>query len=516
MTRHRKLGAAALVVALLPGTALAQAPATADTQLPSGSVYAQAPAGSAASRPTPLSLDDALERALSESEEVRAAEARVDGARAQVRAARSALLPQVSTQLAYSRTLRSIFQGGFEMDDSMLFNPDPNAPIEDRLQYLEQNAPLAGLGGLGALFSNLPFGQEHTWIGGLNISQTLFAGGRVRASLNAASAAEDAARAALEETRTDIGLQVKEAYYNAALAARAAEIVDASVELAREHLDEVRLRHDAGRASELEVMRAEVELSNLEPQLIQARNGRDLALLNLKRLINLPIDAEVELTTVLEPSGAAAERLTALELPRLEEASDRLDRRAAVRAAEDHVEIMRQQVSAARGAYLPAVALTGNLSRQAFPSVGAFPGSADWRDDWSVGIALQWTPFDGFRREAEVQAARSQVRQAELQLDQLLEGVRLEYEQAYGEFRRAQRQLEAAASTVAAAERVYDLTELRYAEGMATQLDVSNARLALQQARLNQVQAFHDAYLAVARAERALGIPVEQTLRPAR
>ena len=92
----------------------------------------------------------------------------------------------------------------------------------------------------------------------------------------------------------------------------------------------------------------------------------------------------------------------------------------------------------------------------------------------------------------------------------------MEYEQALGEFRRAQRQLTAAASTVAQAERVYDLTEMRYAEGLATQLDVSNARLALQQARLNQIQAFHDAYLAVARAERALGIPVDQTIRPAR
>ena len=63
-------------------------------------------------------------------------------------------------------------------------------------------------------------------------------------------------------------------------------------------------------------------------------------------------------------------------------------------------------------------------------------------------------------------------------------------------------------------ERVYELTELRYREGLATQLDVSNARLALQQARINQVQAYHAAYTALAQAERTLGLPLDRTTLP--
>jgi outer membrane protein TolC len=59
---------------------------------------------------------------------------------------------------------------------------------------------------------------------------------------------------------------------------------------------------------------------------------------------------------------------------------------------------------------------------------------------------------------------------------------------------------------VTQATRVYELTELRYTEGIATQLDVSDARLALQQARMNEANAYHDFYLALARAERALGV----------
>jgi outer membrane protein TolC len=67
-------------------------------------------------------------------------------------------------------------------------------------------------------------------------------------------------------------------------------------------------------------------------------------------------------------------------------------------------------------------------------------------------------------------------------------------------------QIAAATRTLTQATRVYELTELRYTEGVATQLDVSDARLALQQARMNEANAYHDFYLALARAERALGV----------
>lgn len=466
----------------------------------------------------PLSLQAALGRALEASEEVRLAQARVDGAHAQVRSARAAALPQVNTQLSYTRALRSVFQdagGGFSLPDSLRFDPDSTASLEERISYLERRVPSAAFGALGSLFSDLPFGNENTWIAGMSLSQPLFAGGRISSAIDLAQAGERAARAGLDESRGEIVTQVKQAYYDALLADRSAAIVETSVGLAREHLAQVRLRLDAGRASELEVLRAEVEAENLGPQLVQVRNARELALMNLKRLINLPADAAVELTTELDATTSSGALLVDLRLPNLAAAEAQLRQRGAIRQAEQAVAMRDEQVDIARAAYLPSVALTGNLTRQAFPS-GTFgiPSAGDWRDDWNVGFAVQWPLFQGFRRGAEVDAARAERRTAELQLDQLREGVRLEYEQALGELRRAQAQVAAVGRTVEQAQRVYELTELRYDEGLATQLDVSNARLALQQARINQVRAYHDAYSALARAERALGIPAERTVLP--
>src|SRR5688500_8794739 len=103
----------------------------------------------------PLSLEEALERALDQSEEVRLAGARVEAAQARAMSAWSNALPQVNTSLGYTKTLRSVFQtaGDIEIPDSMRFEPDPTAPLEARVTYLEDRARAAALG--------LPDGRRH-------------------------------------------------------------------------------------------------------------------------------------------------------------------------------------------------------------------------------------------------------------------------------------------------------------------------------------------------------------------
>src|SRR5690606_20027913 len=144
--------------------------------------------------------------------------------------------------------------------------------------------------------------------------------------------------ASLDETRGDIALRVRETYYGALLAQESEEIVEASVALAEEHLARVRLLLETGQASELDALRAEVELANLQPQLVQARNAHELAVLNLKRLVNLPMDLPLRLTTRLDPSDPALPDPDDVSLPPLSEAELQLDRRASVRAAEAQVD----------------------------------------------------------------------------------------------------------------------------------------------------------------------------------
>jgi outer membrane protein len=114
--------------------------------------------------------------------------------------------------------------------------------------------------------------------------------------------------------------------------------------------------------------------------------------------------------------------------------------------------------------------------------------------------------FNGNRTAAEVAQAQVALNQERLRLAQLREGVQVEYERARGERDRARSSIEARQRTVQQAQRVYDLTVLRYEQGLASQLEVSDARLSLLQSRTNLAQAVADFQLANATLSRALGV----------
>ncbi len=446
-----------------------------------------------------LSLATALARADREGQEVRLARAQAQAASSRVGAARSALFPQVSGTFAYTKTFASVFEtaGEFTLPDSLRFSPDPDAPLTERVSYLEDMTPMAAFGALGELFSDMPFGRENLYNAGLSGQQVLYAGGRVRAGIALAENAAEVAGYQLVEQRAEIAYQVEQAYWGAVLARAFAAIAAEAVDQAEEFLVQERLRLEAGRASELDVLRAEVELENLRPDLVQARNGADLAALNLKRLVDLPLDAPLELTTPLEPGPEPA--------PARDPAPAAvLGSRPAVAAAERGVVMREQQVRLARSAFLPAVSLQMSYMRQAYPP-GMFDLDAPWRTDWTGTVAIQLPFFNGGQRFAELEAAQAEADQARLQLAQLREGVELEYRQALSERARARAQIEARRRTVEQAERVHGLTVLRYERGLATALEVSAARLGLSSARTNLAQALADYRLAEARVVRTLG-----------
>ena len=367
------------------------------------------------------------------------------------------------------------------------------------MRYLERRAPAAGIGGIGALFGNLPFGQANSYVLSGSVSQPVYSGGRVGAGLAIAREYLDASRLGLVESLADIELQVQNAYFRALLAAELEGISRAAVAQAESFLRQERLRLEAGEASDLDAMRAEVDLENLRPQLVQAQNAASLALLNLKRLVDIPLQQPVVLTTAL--TAPASNELAEREV----DAQTMLAQRGSVQAAERQVEIRRQQVRVARGALLPSVSMSMNYGRQIFPSdVFRFSGQ-EWRTDWNASVNVSIPIFSGFRRQAEIDQARITFDQERLRLGQLRESVQLELEQARGERQRAAATIAARQRTVDQAQRVHDLTVLRYEQGLATQLEVSDARLALLQARTNLAQAISDFRIADATLTRSLG-----------
>lgn len=441
-----------------------------------------------------VSIEQAVERALGQSQEARLARLRIDLAGADVKEAKAAALPSIDASLDYTRTYASPFNtgGGFVLPDSLKFTPDSAASIEQRLRYIEKNAANAGLGGLSGLFGNLPLGQVNGYVARLSGSQTLWSGGKVGAALRIAKDYQDGIRLDVREQLADIELSVRTAYYKAVLAVELETIARVAMEQASAVYDQTKLKKDAGTASELDLLRADVELQNFRPQVVQARNAASVAELDLKRLLDVPANTALKLVSVLE---VPTDTTQTLEL--------NVDQRASVAAAAKQVSIKESQIKVAKADYQPQVTLRFNYGSQAFPTKTFDLSTNQWRPDVSATIGVALPIFTGFRRQAAVQQARIELSQQQLQLEQLRKTVTLEFEQTRGERERALASLYSQQRTVEQAQRVYDLTVLRFDRGLSTQLEVTDARLALLRSKTNVAQAIADFRIADAQLKRA-------------
>ncbi|HEY0017666.1 MAG TPA: TolC family protein [Longimicrobium sp.] len=435
-----------------------------------------------------LPLGTALQLAR-EGEEVGLATRRVDAATAAVGSARAAGMPSVRLGSTFS--------------------------------HVYENARAQAVGQI--------FNQPNTYNTNATLSVPLFQGGRYRNATRAAASLRDAATAEMTATELDVSVQVLQAYLGAQLAERLVAIQDTNLVLAQARVRQAEQFEAGGRGSRYDVLRARVERANLEPLAIAARGERDLALLELRRLTNLPEDAPLRLSTQLDAATvrAAAEALAGAAVAD----SAALEALPSVRAARLRARAGESNVRAANAARLPTVSVNLVQGYQAFPldwSIPVRPGGLDtvdcpagseagrvctqqnggWFSDRSLQLALSWPVWDGNRARNDLRQVRAQAAIAELEATQAVENARAAAARARTEMARARATFNTVTLTVAEAEEAFRLASLRYTRGLGTQLDVSDAQLALLTARTNEARATFDLYLATAELARALGRPL--------
>jgi outer membrane protein TolC len=452
-----------------------------------------------------LSLEEALALATGTSEQLEVARAGVLRADANVRRTESQHLPQVAGSAAYQRSLANQFQNvtGGEAGPAPPphcvgeFNPDPSLPLEERVRLLEQRLacpPSSPFGGLD--FSQLGFGAPNTWNAGVSFNWPLYTGGRVPALVRASEAVREIARTTVTAADAQVRLDVTQAYFDAQLAAELVGISEASLANSDETLRLTEIREEAGAQAEFDVLQARVARDNQRPLLIRRQSQRELAFERLRTLLDLPPGEPLVLTT---PVSAAASREVSTDID--------VTSRIAVQQASERVTATGHQLTAARAQRKPTITAVSNYGLVAY-SENFFPALNSFRDNWTVGAALNIPIYTGGRITADIDAARADVQEAEAQLEQVVEAARLDTESALADMRAARATWEATASTVAQAERGYEIARLRYREGVSIQLEVENARLLLEQARVNRAQAARDLWVAQTRVELLPALPL--------
>ena len=460
------------------------------------------PAAQTSASVTTLSLDDALRMAESQSEAVRIARAGLQRAEGQRMQARSQYFPQVFGSAGYTRTLKSQYSSlssGAAVDTTKPPAPAPpcedyllgsDASIADRVAALETASRCASGLNPFAAFSSLPFGQANQYQVGLSLSQNVFTGGRVSAQNEAAAAGRRAADIELTAQRAQNILDVTQAYYDAALADRLVAITDASFTQTENVLRQVQLNKTVGNVSEFELLRAQVTRDNQRPLVIQRRSDREVAYLRLKQLLNIPLEQPVSLTTKIDnvddlPGGihVAGLRVGSSDAPDTAAVN-----RSAVRQASENVRAQQQLVRVAKAQRLPSISLSSQYGAVAYPANG-LPGSNDFRANWTIGVSTQIPLFTGGRIRGDELVAQGNLNEARARLQQVKEFASLDARVAINALNQARAAWEASRGTAEQASRAYQIAEVRYREGISTQLELNDSRILLEQATANRALA---------------------------
>jgi outer membrane protein len=417
-----------------------------------------------------LSLDDALRIGSGESETVWVAEAGVMRAVGSEMVSRSGLFPQLSGTADYTRTLRSQFQG--------LFNNVPS-----------------GQGG-GSL-QNLPFGRTNQYTLGLNFSQFVFDGGQTVARLRAARARRRSAEIDVDAQRAETLLDVTSAYFDALLSDQLVSIAEASLGQQEELLRQTTVAFQVGDKSEFEQLQARVSRDNQVPMVLQSRSRRQEAYLRLKQLLNVPLADDVRLTTALE--DLPARFATPADLS--------ADARAPVRQAQEEVQANQSLLAGARAERWPTISLSSRYSPVAYPANG-FPQYGDFREDWTVSLSLSIPILTGGRIVGDQLVARGNLSEAQARLKQAREAAELDVRTSQLDLSDAQAILKSNESTVEQARRGYEIAQIRFREGISSQIELQNARLLFEQAEVNRAQALRNVQVARARLALIRDLPL--------
>ncbi len=468
-----------------------------------------------------LTLDEALRIASAQSEAVRIAQAGVLRAQGLQVQARSQYLPQISGTATYTRTLKS----QFEALRSSAPTPPPTVPPvpphdtttyytpctrylaggsateTEKIQGLERFAACSASGSGGIDFSKVGFGSANQYSLGLTGSLTVYSGGRVQAQNRAAEAGRRSADVEVASQRAKLALDVTESYFDAVLADRLVAIAESSLTQTESVLKQTQIARQVGNQSEFDLLRAQVSRDNQMPQVINARTSRDLAYLKLKQLLNISYAEPVSLTTTLADDKSLVS-LTASELqPATASPDTSVDNRAPVRQVIEAMRVEEANLAGAKSEWLPTITLSSQYGRVAFPSSGA-PSWSNFLTNWTVAIGASLPLFTGGRTRGEKMVAEAGLRDAQARVDQTRELAALDARQAIAQLEQSQAALSSSMGTAEQAAKAYTIAEVRYREGISTQIELNDARILLEQASANRASAVRN--LQVSRMRLAL------------
>lgn len=421
-----------------------------------------------------LSLDDSVKLVLVNNKMLREAMEEREAARGARVGAQSGYLPSVSLSGEYRR-----------LDEVSSFEIDTPEGKQE-----------------------LQLGDVDNYSVGLTVSQPIYAGGAISASVRAAKLLSLFADQTIRAATQDVVYAAQVAYYELLVSQHLVEISRDAVRSAQAHLENVEKKRAGGVASDFDVLRAQVELSNFEADLIRSKNAINISRANLIKIMGVSQDSDFSLADEFS--------FVPMKVSVDEAVEKAFTNRPDLYSQEIQIRQQREQLRIARSRYLPTVsAYFTNTWAKPDPKSFASP-TIEWGDTWVAGVQAAWPLFDGFQREGQIIREKAKLRQAELGLVDIEETALYELTQALLGMQNAEEFVQSQQLNLKRATEGLRLAEVGYEQGVNTQVEMIDAQAALTTARVNYYEAIYRHVVAKLAVQRAMGTIVSQDAREQR
>lgn len=442
----------------------------------------------------PLTLDDAIQTALRQNPLILHAIQEVERTEGAIIEARSAALPKIVLIGTYQKQAESLVSTNRRTQTMSTPTPTPTPTPTATPTATPSATPM----GTMAPMVELPQINNTTWQITLQATQTIYAGGRIKASIKLAKLLDNQAIFKLRDTVDTVIATVRQQFYLVLLNKALIEVQTESVALLQQQLKDQKERFEAGTVPSFNVLQAEVALANAIPNLIQAKNNYHLAQLELAKTLGYDTRQLLGRQEPFQVIGTLDTPIVTVDL------SDALqqarERRPSLKAQRQNILIEIQDVVIQQAGYKPTIqAQAGWIVQNDLYSKSA----TDVVTGWFFGFQGSWTLFDGFQTHGRVKQARAKLEQAHALYNDAVAQVDLEVQQAYSNLCQATETVNSQMKSIAQAQEALRMARERLAAGVGTQLDVLNATVALTQTRTTTLQARYQYLAALAEFQRA-------------
>ena len=305
----------------------------------------------------------------------------------------------------------------------------------------------------------------------------------------------------LEQARAskiDMTKQVKDAYFAVLLAKNSLKVLERSINNAKETLKSTEAGFEQGVVSEYDLIRAKVQVNNLNPSYIAAKNGLELAVLQLKMILSLPQEQEIVFLENLEDFSDRIVSVTDAESERA------VNNNSELRQLDLNIMSLQHNLKMVNSQHLPSLSAFGQYAYQTQAEDFRF-SEYNWVGSAAVGLQLSIPIFNGRTVVNKAKQLKISLQELQLQKQYASDGIDLQIQSAINNMKAAQEQLSVNKDAISQAERGYEIAKVRYQTGSGTILELNDSELSMTQANLNYQQSLYDFLTAQTNLEKVLG-----------